>query len=143
MASGDGPNGFSFDATLMIESAGRPSSHATSSIGRPASYVGRVFRNGLIFKFLVLQKLVAENFFEKVINHAATVGINAINNSMAVFPNFLEHNAISLNPQTTPTRQITFQMFDVALLGGERLDARSQCLARIGRKRFHKTLQLR
>src|SRR5579859_364747 len=46
-ASGDGPNGFSFDATLMMLSAGRPSSRATSSIGRPGWYTGRFFKFGL------------------------------------------------------------------------------------------------
>ena len=34
-AAGDGPSGFSFEASLMMSSAGRPSSRATSSIGRP------------------------------------------------------------------------------------------------------------
>jgi hypothetical protein len=34
-ARGDGPIGFSFEASLMISEAGIPTSRATSSIGRP------------------------------------------------------------------------------------------------------------
>jgi hypothetical protein len=33
--AGEGPSGFSFDASLMISAAGRFNSRATSSMGRP------------------------------------------------------------------------------------------------------------
>ena len=37
LAKGDGPNGFSFDATLMMSSGRKPNSRAVSSIGLPGS----------------------------------------------------------------------------------------------------------
>src|SRR5882724_3268850 len=47
MASGDGPSGFSLEASLMMWLAGRPSSRATSSMGRPGWYTGTLRKAGL------------------------------------------------------------------------------------------------
>ena len=46
-ALGEGPKGFSLEASLMMLAGSRPCSRATSSMGRPGTYTGRVARDGL------------------------------------------------------------------------------------------------
>src|ERR1035438_1280102 len=50
----DGPSGFSFDASLMMPAGSRPSSRATSSMGRPGWYTGRWFNAGLMGSGVVI-----------------------------------------------------------------------------------------
>src|SRR6478609_4602134 len=47
MPLGEGPKGFSFEASLMMPAGSRPSSRATVSIGLPGSYTGCVRMPGL------------------------------------------------------------------------------------------------
>src|SRR5437870_5833758 len=61
-AAGEGPSGFSFEASLMMSFAARPCSRATSSIGRPGWYTGIESRLGLSWNGRDILKRV-ENFF--------------------------------------------------------------------------------